>query len=140
MGLILDSSVLIAAERGLFDMEAFVEAEAAMENLFIASVTASEMLHGVHRAAPERRARRDGFVNSLISQTPILSFDLPAAQRHAELWAILEASGNQIGSHDMLIAATCLRFGHRLATLKEEIFGKVNGLELVKARQYTKLL
>jgi len=55
MGLMLDSSVLIAAERECFDMDAFIEAEAAMEDLFISSVTASELLHGVHRATPERR-------------------------------------------------------------------------------------
>lgn len=138
MGLMLDSSLLIAAERGRFDMEAFVEAEAPMDALFIASITASELLHGVHRATPERRAKREAYVESVISRTPILPFDLPSARRHGELWAILEAAGTPIGPHDMLIAATCLRFGHRLATLNEGEFRRVDGLHLANARPYVR--
>jgi len=38
----------------------------------------------------------------------------------------------------MLIAATCLRYGHRLATLNEEEFGRVDGLSLADARSYAK--
>lgn len=136
MGLIIDSSLLIAAERGRFDMEAFLEAEAAMEAVFITSVTASELLHGVHRATPNRRARREAYVESVLDDLPILSFDLPCARRHARLWAMLEVSGNRIGAHDMMIAAICLRFGHKLATLNEGEFARVEGLILVKARTY----
>ncbi len=136
MGLIIDSSLLIAAERGRFDMEAFLEAEAAMESIFITSVTASELLHGVHRATPEKRAGRETYVESVLGDLPILSFDLPCARRHARLWASLEVSGNRIGAHDMMIAAICLRFGHKLATLNEGEFGRVEGLILANARPY----
>jgi len=138
MGLMLDSSVLIAAERESFDMDAFIEAEAAMEDLFISSVTASELLHGVHRATPERRTKRETFVEAVFRETPMLPFDLACARRHAELWATLEAVGNRIGAHDMMIAATSLRFGHRLATLNENEFARVEGLELADARSYIK--
>jgi tRNA(fMet)-specific endonuclease VapC len=138
MGLMLDSSVLIAAERERFDMAAFIEGEAPMEGLFISSVTASELLHGVYRAAPERRATRAAYVEAVLGETPQLPFDMPCARRHAELWAALEASGNRIGAHDMMIAATSLRFGHRLATLNEGEFGRVDGLQLANARPYIK--
>lgn len=33
----------------------------------------------------------------------------------------------------LLIAATCLRFGHRLATLNESEFKRVDGLELANS-------
>lgn len=138
MGLILDSSVLIAAERKRFDLDAFIEAEAAMDDLFISAITASELLHGVHRATPERRQARELFVEAVIRETPILPFDLPSARRHAELWAGLAAVGEAIGAHDMMIAATCLRFEHRLATLNEDEFARVKGLKLAKARTYLK--
>jgi predicted nucleic acid-binding protein len=36
----------------------------------------------------------------------------------------------------MLIAASCLRFGHRLATLNEKEFNRVEGLQLANARPY----
>jgi tRNA(fMet)-specific endonuclease VapC len=138
MGLILDSSILIAAERRLFDMEAFIEGEAPMETLFISSVTASELLHGCHRATPERRAGREAFVEGILAETPLLAFDLACARRHAQIWAVLEAAGNRIGAHDMMIAATGLRFGLTIATLNESEFNRVEGLTLANARPYLK--
>jgi tRNA(fMet)-specific endonuclease VapC len=55
MGLILDSSILIAAERGRFDLPALFQSRPD-EAFFIAAITASELLHGVQRAdTPERR-------------------------------------------------------------------------------------
>lgn len=134
----LDSSVLIAAERGVFEMEAFIEAEAPFDDLFISSVTASELLHGVHRATGERRVKREAFVEAVLRETPWLSFDLPSARRHAELWAVLEERGDRIGAHDMMIAAITLRFGHRLATLNESEFSRVEGLVLANARDFVK--
>jgi tRNA(fMet)-specific endonuclease VapC len=139
MGLIIDSSLLIAAERRRFDLEAFIEAEAPMEAIFITSVTASELLHGVHRATPERRAAREAYVEFILGDLPILAFDLPSARRHARLWASLEVSGNRIGAHDMMIAAICLRFGHKLATLNEGEFIRVEGLVLTSARPYIRV-
>lgn len=138
MGLILDTSVLIAAERGHLAMEEFILAESPMEPLFITAVTASELLHGVCRATPGRRARREVFVEAVLQQTPCLPFDLPCARRHAELWATLVKSGLGVGAHDMIIAATCLRYDHRLATLNEEEFQRVPGLRLAKVQRYLK--
>ena len=54
MGLILDSSVLIAFERRRFDLERLL-AEAAPSA--IAAVTAAELLIGVERAGSARRVR-----------------------------------------------------------------------------------
>lgn len=138
MGLVLDSSILIAAERRHFDMAAFIEAEAPMEPLYIASVTASELLHGVHRSTAENRPRREAYVEGILHETPSLSFDLVTARIHAELWATLETNGERIGAHDMLIAAVCLRFGHRIATLDEGEFQRIAGLDLANARPYVR--
>ena len=136
MGLILDSSILIAAERQRFDIKAFIEAEAAMEPVYIAMVTVSELLHGVHRAKPEHRVKREAFVEAVIRETPALPFDLDCARRHAELWAKLESEGNRIGAHDMLIAATCLAYGQRLATLNVGGFERVDGVVLADSASY----
>lgn len=138
MGLILDSTILIAAERGVLELERFIEGEAPMDTVFISAVTASELLQGCHRSIPERRARREAFVEGVLDSVPILSFDLPCARRHAELWAFLETAGKRIGAHDMLIAATGLRYGLQVATLNESEFERVPGLKLAKARHYLK--
>ena len=136
MGLILDSSILIAAERKKFDLVAFIEAEAPGDDIYISAVTASELLHGVHRSKPEYRTGRESFVEAVIRDTPTLPFDLLSARNHAKLWATLESGGERIGAHDMQIAATCLRFDHRLATLNEKEFIRVEGLQLANARPY----
>lgn len=54
----------------------------------------------------------------------------------AELWARLEASGSRIGTHDMQIAATGLRYGLEIATLNESEFERVPELKLANARPY----
>lgn len=139
VGLILDSTVLIAAERKLFELAAFLESEAPTEPVFTTVVTASELWHGVERADHEaRRVKRRAFVEAVIEATPVLSFDLACARQHAQLWARLEGKGERIGAHDMLIAAICLRFGHRLATLNTAEFRRVEGLELVETRGFVR--
>ena len=58
MGLILDTSILIADERGKFDMPGFLR-QFPSPQPSIAAITASELLHGVERAQDAaRRARR----------------------------------------------------------------------------------
>jgi tRNA(fMet)-specific endonuclease VapC len=54
MGLILDTSVLIADDRGRFDMPGFLRQFPSPQPL-IAAITASELLHGVERAQDATR-------------------------------------------------------------------------------------
>jgi tRNA(fMet)-specific endonuclease VapC len=62
MGLILDTSILIADERGKFDMPGLLRQFPSPQPV-IAAITASELLHGVERAQdPARRARRQQHV------------------------------------------------------------------------------
>lgn len=129
--MILDTSFLVAAERGAVRLDAFLEAHRS-EPIGIAAITASELLHGCHRAGGDAvRARRAAFVDALLEALPVLSFGLPEARRHAELWAALAREGTMIGPHDLLIAATALAHGRALATFDRRDFGRVAGLRLV---------
>jgi tRNA(fMet)-specific endonuclease VapC len=132
----LDSSVLIAAERGGIRLEPFLNSLGDAP-VGIAAVTASELLHGCHRAAdPGIRARRLAFVDALLAQVPVLPFGLAEARRHAELWAHLAREGAMIGAHDLLIGATALAHGHSLATLNTKEFGRVAGLRLINLERF----
>lgn len=136
MGLILDTSIFIAAERGKFDLPGFFQAH-AQEAFFIAAITASELLHGVERAnTPERRRKRSRFVEDVLREVPVIEFDLPIAREHARLWALLEASGQIIGPHDMQIAATALAGSHSLGTLNHDEFARVARLNLVNVASF----
>ncbi len=136
MGLILDSSVLIAAERGRLRFAEFCSAQND-EELFIAAITASELLHGVERAGnPSIREKRAARVEALLAQVQVLDFDLEVARHHARLWAALAASGRMIGPHDLQIAATARCRGFALATLKLDEFGRVPDLRLAALEAY----
>src|SRR5207247_1092831 len=117
MGLILDSSLLIADERGKFDMPGFLRQFSSAQPI-IAAITASELLHGVERALDAaRKARRTQHVEQIFEAVSILAFDLAQARVHARIWAELQARGQMIGPYDLLIAAAGLALGHDVATL-----------------------
>jgi predicted nucleic acid-binding protein len=128
---ILDTSVLVASERGSVRLEPFLESLGEVP-VALAAITAAELLHGCHRAAdPGVRARRFAFVEALLDLVPVLPFGLAEARRHAELWAHLVREGTVIGPHYLLIGATALAQGHLLATLSRKEFSRVAGLGLV---------
>lgn len=131
MGTLIDSSVLIGVERRALVLNEALR-EHADDAVAIAAVTASELLHGVHRAStPAQRQRRQSFVERLLAALPVLPFDLVTARVHASLWADLAARGSSIGAHDLLIAATAIAAGYRVATTDRRSFPRIPGLELV---------
>ena len=130
MGILIDTSVFIEAERGRLRLSELV-AQHGHEDAAISLISVSELLHGVHRLTGARAARAERFVEGLISVLPILPFDLPEARVHARLSADLQASGTPVGPHDLLIAATALANDCRLATRDLRSFPKIDGLELV---------
>jgi len=130
VGTLIDSSILVAAERRALDFDALrINGD---EPVGIASISASELLHGVHRAATTvQRQRREAFVERLLAVLPVFPFDLVTARIHASLWASLAARGASVGSHDLLIGATAIALGYRVATRDRRSFGKIPGLEVL---------
>ena len=136
MGLILDSSLLIADERGQFDMAEFLRQFSNAQPV-IAAITASELLHGVERAVDAaRKERRRRHMEQILSVILIEPFDLAVARVHARIWAELEMRGQIIGAHDLQIAATGLSLGHEIATLNLREFQRVTGLKVIDATPF----
>ena len=130
MGVLIDSSVFIAAERGTLDLQVLVEDYAEM-TFAMSAVTASELLHGVHRAnTAKRRMQREAFVEALLSQFPVISFDLVVARTYARLFARLASKGTQVGAHDLIIAATALARGMDVVTRDERSFRRIPDLNV----------
>jgi len=130
MGVLIDASVLIDHERGRVDLEKHVEGRED-EGFFLSVITASELLHGVHRAEDRgTRARRSAFVEGVLGSFPLLPIEIATARMHARLWADLAARGQLIGAHDLWIAAACLSHGLSLVTSNLREFRRVPGLEI----------
>jgi tRNA(fMet)-specific endonuclease VapC len=128
LAVLIDTSVLVNAERRGLSLEHAI----GDEERAISVITASEMLHGVHRAIDERiRARREAFVEHLISSIEPLPITTPVARAHAGIWANLERRGELISAHDMWIAATAVSHGLNIATANATEFERVPGLTVV---------
>jgi len=136
VGVILDTSVLVAAERRTLRVGDLLHS-LAEEPVAMAAITASELLHSCHRASePGVRARRWAFVEGLLDAIPVIPFGLAEARRHAELWADLAKAGGLIGPHDMLVGATAVAQGYALATLNQRELARIPGLRFVPTERF----
>jgi tRNA(fMet)-specific endonuclease VapC len=130
MGVLIDSNVLIDLERRGEDVRLRIKGR-EKEELFLSVISASELLHGVHRAkSPAIKARRLAFVEAILTSLPILELDLAVARSHAQLWSDLESRGIMIGLHDSCLAATCLAHSLTLITGNRGEFDRVSGLTI----------
>lgn len=132
MGTLIDTSVFIAVERGRLDPAA-LQHEADDEQIAMAAITASELLHGVHRLKHAvSRARAERFVEEVLDLVPVIPFDLDVARVHARLDAALSATGTAVGDADLQIAATAVAFDYRIATRDLRSFPRIKGLDVVR--------
>lgn len=89
MGLILDSSVLIAAERkGRNARQALTDIALRVsgEDVALSVVTVIELMHGAVRAdSPARKAMRRQFLSEFLTVLPIHPVTVPVALRTGQL-------------------------------------------------------
>lgn len=133
MGFLIDTSVLIDLERGARSIEPHLQSV----TVFLAAVSASELLHAVHRAnTAARRARREAFVENILRTLPILDFDLSVARVYAQIWADLRAAGFTLGAHDLQIAATAVRYDLTILTANIRDFSRVESLRIQTLEEF----
>ncbi|MGB5618895.1 MAG: type II toxin-antitoxin system VapC family toxin [Desulfobacterales bacterium] len=130
MGVILDTSVLIEAERRESEIQQF--AESREEEVFgLSVISVAELLHGVHRAdSIKRRLKRSAYVERVIELFPIYNFEISTARIYAELWADMSKRGIQIGAHDLIIGSTALSLGFSVVTYNRRHFKRIEGLKI----------
>jgi len=130
MGCVIDTCIIVDAKRGSTRLAERLSG-LGDDFFYISVVSASELIHGVHKASDARqKQRRNAFVEDVLSKFPIIPADLPVARIHARIWADLSSKGASIGSHDLWIAATCLAYGHKLITDNKNEFRRIKELEL----------
>jgi predicted nucleic acid-binding protein len=132
VGTLIDTSVLIAAQRGQLDQDRFRD-EDDDEPVVMAAISASELLHGVHRLkGAVARTRAERFVEHVLASMPVVPFDLEIARVHARLDAELSAAGTAVGEADLMIAATAVWLDFRVVTRDLRSFPRIEGLDVVR--------
>lgn len=136
MGLILDSSVLITAERegqNARQMLAAISGKAGNTEIAISVVTLIELAHGAARAdVPQRKAKRQQFVQELLTALPVHPVTIPIALRTGQIDGENQAKGVRLPLSDLLIGVTALELGYSVATGNLRHFQMIPGLSVVR--------
>jgi tRNA(fMet)-specific endonuclease VapC len=131
MAIILDADVLIARERGKFDLEGWI-AKRPDEEFELAAITVAELFHGLERASAPCRQTRKAYIDAVLATFALIIYTEQTAQIHAHLWADLESRGKMIGYHDLIVAATAVERGATVATFNKRHFSAVKGLKVIE--------
>ena len=135
MGLILDSSVVIAAERR-GDTPAQLVAQIASlsgdQEAALSAVGLTELVHGIYRAdTTERRLRRQQFVEELRAGLTVYPYTDQTALLAGRIDGEQTAKGVMIPFPDLLIGATALSLGYSVLTANVRHFNLIPGLTVV---------
>lgn len=125
--LILDSTVLIAAERGGRRLNRII---ADHDDVAIAAITAAELLVGVELADDAHRGTRAAYVRSVLDTVPVEDYDGPVAHAHALLLAHVRRSGRPRGAHDLIVAATAAARDRMVVSADETAFAGLPGVSV----------
>lgn len=135
MGLILDSSVLIAAERkGQNARQALrtISEKTGDTDIGLSVITVIEVAHGAARAdSVERAAIRRRFINELLTAIPVYPITVPLALRAGQVDGENTAKGIRIALSDLLIGVTAVGLGYSVATGNVRHFHRVPDLTVL---------
>lgn len=136
MGIILDSSVLVAAERegqNARKMLASIARKISETEIGISVVTLIELAHGAARAnTPERKTKRQKFIEELQTAMPIHPVTVALALRAGKIDGENQARGVRVALPDLLIGVTALELGYSVGTANLRDFQRVPGLSVVQ--------
>lgn len=138
MGLILDSSVVIDAERRSETAESLVDRIVHLtgdHETALSAVGLTELVHGLHRAnTAALRLRRQTFLDDLLTGLTVYPYTKETAFLAGKLDAEQRSRGVVIPYVDLLIGATALSLGFSVLTTNPRHFELVPGLVVVLFR------
>jgi predicted nucleic acid-binding protein len=139
MGLVIDTSALVAIERLAARRATASEALAPLlasvgdEEVAIPVIVYAELLVGVELADSDRRATaRRRRIEALMAHAPLVEFDAAIAPVWARLFSTLSRSGRAVPANDLAVAATAvhLDYGVLVGSDDERHFRQVEGLRV----------
>jgi len=135
LGVVLDSSVLIAAERRMLNPAQTIKnvRQAVGElPLVLSSMTVAEVGHGIYRAhSQEIRDRRRAFLDEFEATITIHPVTEATAEIIARIGGEQATLGVNLPLADLIIGACALELGYAVATSNARDFNRIPGLTLV---------
>jgi predicted nucleic acid-binding protein len=136
LGVVLDSSVLIAAERRrLTPAQAIqsVQQNVGEVPIVLCALTVAEIGHGIYRATTEEmRSQRRAFLDELKATVPVPSVTGATAEIIARIGGEQAAKGINLPLADLIIGATAVELGYAVATSNLRDFCRIAGLHVVQ--------
>jgi predicted nucleic acid-binding protein len=136
MGLILDSSVIISAERRGDTVENLIEqvfAASGDQNAALSAVGLTELVHGIYRAqSPRMQLIRESFIGELLLDLTVYPYTKETAMLAGKLDGEQQAGGVTIPFGDLLIGATALSLGFSLLTVNTRHFRLIPNLQVIQ--------
>lgn len=136
LGVILDSSVVIEAERQRLDVARFLKhvvTRVGERETGISAISVAELAHGVHRAnSPERQQARRAFLDDLKATLPVYAITSETGELVGKINAETSRKGVVIPFDDLLIGACALERGYGVATANLRHFQLIPGLPVIQ--------
>lgn len=135
MGLVLDSSILIAGERRGETVKQVIQRIRALHGDIesaLSAISIIELTHGIYRAKIDAdRLRRKAFADELARDMIVHPVSLAIAQLAGRIEGEQAAIGVSIAVEDLVIGATALYLGFDVATLNVKHFQAIPGLNVI---------
>ena len=135
MGIVLDSSVLIAAERescSVSQILSALETDYSETEVVLSSVSVMELEHGWHRAkTPDIALKRRKYLDVIFAVVPVGPFTREMGVLAARIDAEGKKAGRTIATADLLIGVTALHYGYSLGTRNARHFQMLSGLNVI---------
>ena len=132
MGLILDTSVIVRAERrgkSVAEILAQIRETHGEAEVGVSVVTIAELTHGVERSKLEaQRQRSQAFVDDVLATLTVYPVTAEIAQRVGVISGQEAQKGITLPFEDLLIGATALQLGFELAAQNVRHFEMIPNL------------
>jgi len=132
---VLDSSVVIEAERRRLDVASFLKhivTQIGEREAALCSISVAELAHGIYRAdTSERRQARRTFLDDLKATVPVYPITGETAEVVGKISGESSKQGITIPFDDLLIGACAIERGYAIATRNLRHFQKIPGLKLI---------
>jgi predicted nucleic acid-binding protein len=136
MGLILDSSIVIAAERQretVIQLLRRIVSTAGDQRVALSAVGLTELAHAIYRAPnPVQRQNHERYIADLMANMEVVPYAKAAALLAAKIDGEQRAQGVTIPFTDLMIGVTALEHGYAVATVNLRHFALISGLKIVQ--------